>query len=54
MGKEEIAATKPFKAKEEKVLTKTKTAHRALEILEGVTIDTMDTKNYSIQSARWA
>ena len=44
VGKEEVATTKPFKANEEKVLTKTKTAHRALEILEGVTIDTMDTK----------
>ena len=44
LGNQELAVTNPLKAKEEKVLTKTKTAHRALEILEGVTIDTMDTK----------
>ena len=44
LGNQELAVINPLKAKEEKVLTKTKTAHRALEILEGVTIDTMDTK----------
>jgi len=44
LDNEELAVLNPLKAKEEKVLTKTKTANRALEILEGVTIDTMDTK----------